>query len=70
MSTRYILHMNIWIKPSKTVLEMPGISQNSLSPLIISWINKKNLSSFSLKLNATILNKNMDCTTEITALDT
>lgn len=33
--------MNIWIKPSKTVLEMPCISQNSLSLLIISWITLK-----------------------------
>lgn len=41
MSTRYILHMNIWIKPSKTVLEMPCISQNSLSQLIIRWIYNK-----------------------------
>lgn len=38
--------MNIWIKPSKTVLEMPCISQNSLSPLIISWINNKILVPF------------------------
>lgn len=34
--------MNVWIKPSKTVLEMPeNISQNSLSQLIIRWIYNK-----------------------------